>query len=275
MRATAEDFDKVMEVTKEQISSSLKNIPATIEEFRRGLKSYSQVSDGWKEAAKSRGEKELRVVRELRKMLQPEFINLVQRQRLGFIVEGTRFAKLKRDDVMDGVVGKERNKYIYVRLSSNHKTLYYGDWNDDKNVPALEQLPHKMLVDDIKEFLTGSDCAREGPGGRGGRHKGGSGNPSDHSWLKYAMSITAADKHIDVIPVDLKDAETVFHCWCDAIHALMREEMTSPKVQKDVDMLLSLEVNVRLLDVEGIDLPKEPPPVPPPPPNYNFGCEAR
>ena len=119
-----------MEVTKEQLTSGLKNTPTTFEEFRRSLKTYSQVqfeswitrdqwntrdpclrhiyvfkkllrkvkitrfqqvSDSWKEAAKSRGEQESRAVEELRQILMPEMINLVQRQRLGFIVEGTRF----------------------------------------------------------------------------------------------------------------------------------------------------------------------------------------
>ena len=32
-----------MEVTKEQLTSGLKNTPTTFEEFRRGLKTYSQV----------------------------------------------------------------------------------------------------------------------------------------------------------------------------------------------------------------------------------------
>jgi hypothetical protein len=36
-------------------------------------------------------------VEELRQILMPEMVNLVQRQRLNFTVEGTKFAKLRRE----------------------------------------------------------------------------------------------------------------------------------------------------------------------------------
>jgi len=46
--------------------------------------------------------------------------------------------------------------------------------------------------------------------------------------------------------------------------------MTSQKAQEDVDMLLALEIKLRLLDAEGIDIPDTPPPIPPLPDNFNF-----
>ena len=46
--------------------------------------------------------------------------------------------------------------------------------------------------------------------------------------------------------------------------------MTSNKSKEDLEMLLNLEIKLRLLDVEGIDIPQEPPPIPKPPPNYDF-----
>jgi len=73
------------------------------------------VSDSWKEAAKSRSEQESKAVEELRKILLPEMVNLVQRQRLNFTVEGTKFAKQRREG---------GSRHLFVKLSSNHKTLY-------------------------------------------------------------------------------------------------------------------------------------------------------
>ena len=35
-------------------------------------------------------------------------------------------------------------------------------------------------------------------------------------------------------------------------------------------MLLSMEIKIRLLDIEGVTIPNEPPPIPPEPENYDF-----
>lgn len=46
--------------------------------------------------------------------------------------------------------------------------------------------------------------------------------------------------------------------------------MVSQLKQSDLDILLSMEIKLRLLDTEGITIPSEPPPIPPEPPNYDF-----
>ena len=46
--------------------------------------------------------------------------------------------------------------------------------------------------------------------------------------------------------------------------------MTSDQVKKDEDILLSMEIKMRLLDTEGVVIAPEAPPIPPPPANYLF-----
>jgi hypothetical protein len=41
-------------------------------------------------------------------------------------------------------------------------------------------------------------------------------------------------------------------------------------MKKDLNMLLDMEIRIRLLDAEGIAIPNEPPPIPPEPDNYDF-----
>ena len=48
--------------------------------------------------------------------------------------------------------------------------------------------------------------------------------------------------------------------------------MTSSDYIKEKEILVSIEVKLRLLDLEGVDLPATPPAIPPPPPNLNFSC---
>ena len=51
--------------------------------------------------------------------------------------------------------------------------------------------------------------------------------------------------------------------------------MNSEEAAKDLETLLDMEIKLRLLDVEGMDLPEEPPPVPREPTNYDFAVETK
>jgi len=46
--------------------------------------------------------------------------------------------------------------------------------------------------------------------------------------------------------------------------------MKSNEAKSDMDILLNMEIKLRLLDIEGLTIPQEPPPIPPPPPNYDY-----
>jgi engulfment and cell motility protein 1 len=49
--------------------------------------------------------------------------------------------------------------------------------------------------------------------------------------------------------------------------------MVSKEMQRDLETLLGMEIKLRLLDAEGVDIPQDPPPVPAPPSNYEFCYE--
>ena len=46
--------------------------------------------------------------------------------------------------------------------------------------------------------------------------------------------------------------------------------MVSKQTKDDMEILLNMEIKLRLLETEGIQIPKEPPPIPPLPDNFNF-----
>lgn len=64
--------------------------------------------------------------------------------------------------------------------------------------------------------------------------------------------------------------EKVFHHWTDGIRALLGESMISRESVQDLEMLLHVEMKLRLLDTEGVQIPDKPPPVPVDPPHYDF-----
>lgn len=51
--------------------------------------------------------------------------------------------------------------------------------------------------------------------------------------------------------------------------------MTSKEAQNDLDTLLSMDIKLRLLDAEGVDIPQDPPPIPADPPNYDFCYDGK
>lgn len=97
MRATSEDFVKVMSVVREQIKRALDTKPLNMEKFKLQLQTltYSDITQIWQQEQITREEWEshARPVVELKEQIMPEIMDLIKQQRLGFLVEGTRFTK--------------------------------------------------------------------------------------------------------------------------------------------------------------------------------------
>ena len=146
MRASLNDLDKVMDVTKDQILSALSHKPQSIEDFQNRLPTYAQIADLWKEGNKRKGEEDCEAIKALKNVIQPDILSLIKEQRLNYICEGTQFTKQRKG---------HGSKFVYVKLSPNKKTICYGDWNDSKTVPEMEELSGKLPVCDIKAFYAG------------------------------------------------------------------------------------------------------------------------
>jgi engulfment and cell motility protein 1 len=52
-------------------------------------------------------------------------------------------------------------------------------------------------------------------------------------------------------------------------------KMTSQEAANDLEILLAMDIKLRLLDVEGMDLPEEPPPIPAEPTNFDFPLDVK
>lgn len=264
MRATTEDFEKVMEVVRESINISLKTNPNSREEFKTNLKSYNDIVEIRKEEAKHRAERECKPIQDLRDSLEAEVDELIQQQRLNVLVEGSRFPKLrpiggtavtKRDAIRNARAG-------FCKLSANQKALHYCEWLEEHSVPTIDNMRDKIAVSEIKALVI-MDAAESSRQGRGKRD------------LKFKISSSRSQEgsqvqeNSDLLEFVAPDQKT-FDYWCDAINALTGNEMKSKEAEKDRKMLLDMEVKLRLLDLEGIEIPNEPPPIPPSPPNYDF-----
>jgi len=257
MRATRQDFSKVFDVVREQLETSLlsekQERPKTFDQFKANVKSYAEISKKWQNEAKNRDTlNNNKSVMELRNHLEPEIKDLIRQQRANFMVEGTRFTRNKKT----GEATKAQ-QCRFVKLHANHKTIYVGDWNSDKSVPTLEDLEPRLHVADIRAIKTGTECdfIKE--------YK----KDFKDQYSKLALSLMGDNASLlDLVAPD----EQTFNYWRDGLNTLLMGEMNSSDYQKEKDILTQMEIKLRLLDLEGIDLPTEAPPIPPPPKDFNF-----
>uniref|UniRef100_A0A663MPE3 Engulfment and cell motility 3 n=1 Tax=Athene cunicularia TaxID=194338 RepID=A0A663MPE3_ATHCN len=253
MRATQEDFDKVLQVVREQITRTLSLKPTSLELFKTRVNAlnYSEILK-LRQTERLHQEETLAVpVLELRERLKPELLELIQQQRLLHLCKGTLFRKISSR--------RRQDKLWYCRLSPNHKVLHYGDVEEGVHSPPIESLPEKIPVVDMKMLLMGKECPHMKEKSSGKQNK-------DVLELAFSIVYDVEEYCLNFIAPTRYE----FCLWTDGLNVLLGKEMMSERTQTDLDVLLSMELKLRLLDLENISIPDTPPPVPKPPSNLNF-----
>uniref|UniRef100_A0A8C5E252 ELMO domain-containing protein n=1 Tax=Gouania willdenowi TaxID=441366 RepID=A0A8C5E252_GOUWI len=242
MRATAEDFNKVMQVVREQITRALAMKPSSIDQLKNKLRglSYSEILRLRQSERMSQDDFQSPPIIELRERIQPEILELIKQQRLNRLCEGSCFRKLGNR--------RRQEKFWFCRLSLNHKVLHYGDLDESPQVP----------VSDIKSVVTGKDCPHM---------KEKSALKQNKEVLELAFSVLYdPDETLNFVAPNKYE----YCIWTDGLCALLGREMGSDLTRSDLDTLISMEMKLRLLDLENITIPEAPPPVPKEPSSYNF-----
>ncbi|XP_061110948.1 engulfment and cell motility protein 1 isoform X1 [Conger conger] len=253
MRATSEDFNKVMQVVREQVMRALNVKPNSLDQFKSRLQnlSYTEILKIRQSERMNQEDFQSRPILELREKIQPEIMLLIKQQRLNRLCEGTCFRKISSR--------RRQDKFWYCRLSPNHKVLHYGDLEESPQgeVPH-DSLQDKLPVADIKAVVTGKDCPHMKEKGALKQNK---------EVLELAFSVLyESDEYLNFIAPDKHE----YCVWTDGLNALLGKEMTSEFTKSDLDVLLSMEMKLRLLDLENIQIPEAPPPIPKEPSNYDF-----
>uniref|UniRef100_A0A8D3CLH0 ELMO domain-containing protein n=1 Tax=Scophthalmus maximus TaxID=52904 RepID=A0A8D3CLH0_SCOMX len=248
MRATSEDFNKVMQVVREQIMRALTLKPNSLDQFKSRLQnlSYTEILKIRQSERMNQEDFQSRPILELREKIQPEIMELIKQQRLNRLCDGTCFRKISSR--------RRQDKFWYCRLSPNHKVLHYGDLEES---PQGELFSLPLPVADIKAVITGKDCP----------HMKEKGALKQNKVLELAFSVLyESDEYLNFIAPDKHE----YCVWTDGLNALLGKEMTSDYTKSDMDTLLSMEMKLRLLDLENIQIPEAPPPIPKEPSNYDF-----
>ncbi|XP_053509408.1 engulfment and cell motility protein 2 isoform X2 [Ictalurus furcatus] len=247
------DLSRVMQVVREQIVRVLAMKPLTLDQLKVKLYnlSYSEILRLRHSERVNQDDFHSAPIIELRERIQPEILELIKQQRLNRLCEGSCFRKLAHR--------RRQEKFWFCRLSLNHKVLHYGDLDESPQgeVP-FEMLTDKIPVCDIKSVVTGKDCPHM---------KEKSALKQNKDVLELAFSILYdPDEALNFVA----PSKYEYCIWMDGLSVLMGKEMCSDLTRSDLDTLISMEMKLRLLDLENISIPEAPPPIPKEPSSYNF-----
>uniref|UniRef100_A0A8C8E2E7 Engulfment and cell motility 1 n=1 Tax=Oryzias sinensis TaxID=183150 RepID=A0A8C8E2E7_9TELE len=246
MRATNEDFNKVMQVVREQIMRALSLKPNSLDQFKSRLQnlSYTEILKIRQSERMNQEDFQSRPILELREKIQPEIMELIKQQRLNRLCDGTCFRKISSR--------RRQDKFWYCRLSPNHKVLHYGDLEESPQgeVPH-DSLQDKLPVADIKAVITGKDCPH----------------------MKEKGALKQNKVCVCVYPICYINSGFMI-LYPPSGHFILTHSFISDffidYTKSDLDTLLSMEMKLRLLDLENIQIPDAPPPIPKEPSNYDF-----
>ncbi|XP_046842039.1 engulfment and cell motility protein 1-like [Xenia sp. Carnegie-2017] len=251
MKAKQEDFTRVMTVVEKQINVTLKEKHPTFENFKtyiNGLK-VETIIGSMIQGSGTNINVQSKPIAHLRKKILPDLLELMKDQRFNFLIAGTRFEKPGKRKT------NKESKYWYCRLSQNRRFLHYGNC-DETSKPNADQLQNKVAIAEIDDLLTGTDCPHTQEANR-----------QKKTQVQWAFSLTIKEKSpLNFIAPD----QDTFDNWVDGLSILLEKKLRSKTWEADLDKLVSMELKLRLLDLENIKIPEEAPPIPPDPSNYEF-----
>lgn len=251
MNASYMDFPKVIAAVHKQIVEVMDARPLSLEQFHNLLcnKGRPLVGEG------SASNDEVVAITKLRTVVRKETLDMVKHQRLAYLVDGCCFRMLRGLKEKSG-----RNllmqQFLYAKVSDNHQDLLWTTVADVNEKPAT--IPNIVKISEITSVVLGNDVPSFG----GGKKKG----PDDIVTLAFAFLLKDEKQNVEFLAITRED----FVNWVDGMRALIGKAMECPETLEEAKILVSLEMKVRLLDLEGIDLPKDPPPIPEIPTDFDF-----
>lgn len=153
--------------------------------------------------------------------MQSDVVDLIAKQRLLRLVDGGKFLRYTPKGQ------RVKDRYWMCRLSPNHRTLHYGDIEENRKA-QLDELPNKINVTDIKRILVGKDCPKK-------------------TSTDLGFTIVYESDHEDHLNFVCSDQKTFSH-WVDGLNVLLKSPMSSEEFQRDLQILTRVEQKIRDMD---------------------------
>jgi len=189
-------------------------------------------------------------VKKLRLQIKQEVTEMVKFQKFHGLLKGNWFKASKPKS--------KQLPYVHMRLSESRQEIIYG------SCPSMDVLPIDSELITVKVSDLG-DPTMGITSPSLSKKKTSSTPPQDDDL--FSLSLTVRDSKLDLTATNKEDVAN----WTEGIRMLTSDsKMDNIEMLENLNQLTSLEMRVRLLELEGIDIPEQPPVVPPTPDNYNF-----
>ncbi|CDW55737.1 engulfment and cell motility protein 1 [Trichuris trichiura] len=242
MRASSlDDIGKVMAVVKEQICRSLAERPRNFHDLEEGMKryNYAEISESWERERSLKEESHFQTP-------QIFFSKSLKCVRKGLC--GCRELKEHMKPRIFALVA--RNRLSCMKKGQIFAKYCRGSKGNREKVPICE----------ISHVIMGSNCThiKETKGKKSG------------DVFAFTLVLVGDKAMKNSYNFVAPDAET-FDLWTDGLMTLLGNEMVSPHFKQESELWLNMELRLRLLELESIEVPATALPVPDPPENFEFG----
>jgi len=242
MNASYMDFPKVIAAVKKQIGEVLATNPSSLDQFNKvilsGVLSTNQIQ------IVEYNNEEPEPVRKFRTKIKQEMTEFFKQQRLSFLLDGAWFKSPKSK-------GKQTS-FIYFRLAENKQDFLSGTSNTvGTGVPELTPL---VKLSEILELLVGVNTPIFS------KQKKLSQQDEEMASLSFSLLLKEQGKTIDFTASSKED----FINWTDGLKLLLSDKFENSDTLEEINSLTNMELRIRLLDLEGAQIPLQPPPIPTP-----------
>jgi hypothetical protein len=202
-------------------------------------------------------------LRAVKANLRKELVLLFTQHKIGLLMEGQAFmtpsgykstkAAKSGDEVTKAPSGTAV-AFLFVRLHQSQNELLYGPVTSLADKPRT--LPNKVAKTDIVTVRSGAPAAQSGKAKK-----------LDADAMSRLMCITLKDgTNLELIAATRAELAD----WADGLRLLLSQQLEEKESYAELQKLIDIELQVRLIDLTGITLPESQPPIPPPPLSFDF-----
>jgi len=186
-------------------------------------------------------------------------LKIIKEQKFAYLRDGCAFRVHPGAQPIKAAKGAKAVQQLnFFRLAENRKELNHGPI-PDSDEKAIPDLPNILKQSDCKGIVTGLACPVFSA------MKKVKAEDEATAQLTFAI-VQHSGEHIHLVALNQAD----FVNWTDGLRAWLGLPFECSDTLEDLKVLVDTEMEVKLLDLEGINIPSTPPAVPQPPANYDF-----
>ncbi|KAF2881598.1 hypothetical protein ILUMI_24573 [Ignelater luminosus] len=246
---TLDDYSKILVVLEKQIQMVLEKKPRDYNALTSEMMkiTYDEVDKQWQKEKEAEWKSVYETnpsVQTIKEQFRKENAKLIFEKRIKTMQAGDMFPKLPER--------RGKQQYFFMKLSDNKRQMLWDDWDEILNEFKSRQ-PKRIIVSDIKHFITGKACPHVRD------------NTVKHPDRAFTIILEAGDT-INFLAKDSLTADL----WIDGFSLLLGKQDRSSNFKKELEILVEMDCALHLLELQNIPIPKVAPPLPAVPPQVRI-----